>query len=81
MFKWKDIIIGVIISAFVPLLIMVFFKFDTSTEVINPDGSATMTTQWNSFTFTSYLFTTACFFTLYMIIRAIIKMLRKKFGN
>lgn len=78
MFKWKDIIIGVVISAFAPLLLMIFFKLNSSTEVVHPDGSVSMTMQWISFTFTSYLFTMACFFTLYMIIRAIIKMLSKK---
>lgn len=78
MFKLKDIIIGVIISACAPLLLMAFFKLTSSTEVVHPDGSVSMTIQWISFTFTSYLFTMACFFTLYMIIRAIIKVLSKK---
>ncbi|RCW50316.1 hypothetical protein DFP97_103337 [Paenibacillus prosopidis] len=78
MFKLKDIIIGVIISASAPLLIMAFFKLNSSPEVVNSDGSVTMTAQWISFKFTSYLFTMACIFTLYMIIRAIIKVLSKK---
>jgi TRAP-type C4-dicarboxylate transport system permease small subunit len=79
MFKLKDIIIGIIISALAPILIIAFFKYNSSTEVVNSDGSVTMTAQWiGGFTFTSYLFTVGCIFILYMTIRAIIKVLRKK---
>lgn len=62
MFKLKDIIIGVIASALATLLLIAFFKYNSSSEVNNSNGSVTMTAQWISFTFTSYLFTVVCIF-------------------
>lgn len=77
MFKFKDIIIGVIISAFPPLLLMAFVNYYPSTEVLHSDGSVTVTAQWMSYTLTSFLFTVVFIFALYMIIRGIFKMLKK----
>ncbi|SFT09552.1 hypothetical protein [Paenibacillus sp. BC26] len=78
MFKLKEIIVGLIVSALMPMLLLLFLKFNSTSVVENSDGSVTQTATWVSFSVTSYLFTVVCILILYMIISTTIKLLRKK---
>ncbi|MBP3962867.1 hypothetical protein [Paenibacillus lignilyticus] len=78
MFKLKEIMVGLIISALIPILLLVFLNYNSTTVVENADGSVTQTATWVSFSVTSYLFTVVCMLILYMIISTAIKLLRKK---
>ncbi|SDX04521.1 hypothetical protein SAMN05518855_100839 [Paenibacillus sp. CF384] len=78
MFKLKDMIIGIIISALLPLALLIFIKYNSTSTVEDADGSVTQTAIWISFTLSSYLFTVVCIFIFFMIIYTIIRVLRKK---
>ncbi|GLX69340.1 hypothetical protein MU1_36850 [Paenibacillus glycanilyticus] len=78
MFKWFELILAFIISAIAPLVLLVIINKSESSTVIESDGSVSMTAQWVSFTFTSYLFTVLYIFVLYLLLSATIKWLRRK---
>lgn len=72
----KSIAIGLILSSLAPLLLLMIINYYPSSTTTNADGSVSVSAQWMSFTFTSYLFTALCIFICYMTIAAAINKLR-----
>lgn len=78
--KVAAILGGLIVSAIAPLLVMLWINHDSTTYVINADGSGSATTEWVSFTPTSYLVTSFGLFALYMAVFGLVVWWRKKRG-
>lgn len=79
MLNKKLILIGVLVSAIVPLLVPKFLS--TETKVYNPDGSVSEIARVNTFTYLGYFVFFICIFISYILVILIWNIIINKFAK